>query len=203
MKRIRCSTCSGGPIVHDLPLTGTPSNPQSLCVLNKAPSSQSTKRRSPAKRQRSPKPRTAPSRTSRRLKGESIDPDDLVALPGTWIGSLAIATSKPGELRVVGWCSKAPGHVAQLLEVTPYPSRFNPHCPKPAIRLHVSLSEGNAPPQPVPTCAHLYVSLLTPRNSASVVSIRLRPGAERRGGRKKDGGGIWHSKSGAVVVGFR
>eukprot|EP00903_Cladosiphon_okamuranus_P014234 g13223.t1 len=68
----------------------------SLGSPNKAPSTQSTKRRPPAKRQRSPKPRTAPSRTSRRLKGESVDPDDLVALPGTWIGSLATATSKPG-----------------------------------------------------------------------------------------------------------
>eukprot|EP00752_Nemacystus_decipiens_P005083 g4613.t1 len=54
-----------------------------------------TKTRSP-KHPRSPKPRAAPSRSSRRLRGEPIDPDDLVALPGTWIRSLAVATSKPG-----------------------------------------------------------------------------------------------------------
>lgn len=32
-----------------------------------------------------------------------MDQDDLVALPGTWIKSLAVATSKPGEMRSIAW----------------------------------------------------------------------------------------------------
>lgn len=70
----------------------------------KASSSPGTRRRSPAKRPRwSPMPSAAPSRASRRLKGEPMDQDDLVALPGTWIKSLAVATSKPGEMRSIAW----------------------------------------------------------------------------------------------------
>ncbi|CAM9223443.1 unnamed protein product [Ectocarpus fasciculatus] len=61
-----------------------------------APSTAAAKKRSPSKRPRDPASRPAPSRTSRRLRGHAADPDDLVALPGTWISSLAGATTKPG-----------------------------------------------------------------------------------------------------------
>lgn len=63
-------------------------------------SSPAAKRRSPAKRSwNTNSARAAPLRASRRLKGESVEPEELVALPGTWISSLANATAKPGERR--------------------------------------------------------------------------------------------------------
>lgn len=106
------SSCSKGFLDHDLHRTTSSALVRSpnicACLIAKAPSPQSTKSRSPTKRQRSPKPRAAPSRTSKRLKGESADPDDLVALPGTWISSLAGATSKPGETFPFGWRSNLP-----------------------------------------------------------------------------------------------
>ncbi|CAM9143002.1 unnamed protein product [Ectocarpus sp. 12 AP-2014] len=70
----------------------------SISALKTAPSTPAAaaKKRSPSKRPRDPASRTAPSRTSKRLRSQAADPEDLVALPGTWISSLAGATTKPG-----------------------------------------------------------------------------------------------------------
>ncbi|CAM9429677.1 unnamed protein product [Scytosiphon promiscuus] len=60
----------------------------------KAPSSPVVRKPSPAKRPRDSKSKAVPSRASRRLRGDPANPADLVALPGTWISSLAGTTSK-------------------------------------------------------------------------------------------------------------
>ncbi|CAM9141135.1 unnamed protein product, partial [Hapterophycus canaliculatus] len=63
----------------------------------KIPSSPVGRKRSPTKRPREPNSQAVPSRVSRRLRGNADGPVDLVALPGTWISTLAVVTGKPSS----------------------------------------------------------------------------------------------------------